>query len=176
MSRNESLRTTVCVRAVACDVQKQRTHPRGAWAWRVASLILLAFNARCDDAKAAERSEARTLLSQLTALSDEHSLRERSDALERLQRLPLRVPAHLKAREACRSAQLGLLEAETAQATARKTLSEASAQQQPGGTLSPNQAQAIAADIERSNRALAEAKARFPACEKATRELLTKAH
>jgi hypothetical protein len=176
MSRNESLRTYVGLRAVARHVQKLRLKLQPARLWRVASLILLALNLRCDDARAAERAEARKLLSQLTALSDEHSLRERSLALERLQALPLRVPANLRAREACRSAQLGLLEAETTQATARKSLSEASAKQQPGGTLSQEQARAISADIERSNRALADAKARFPACEKATRELLTRAH
>jgi hypothetical protein len=139
-------------------------------------LILVAFGSGCD-ARAAERSEARSLLKHLNAISDEHSLSERSAALERLRRLQLRVPAHARARDACQSAQLGLLEAETAQATARKSLAAASAKQQPGGgALSAQDAQVISADIERSNRALAQAKARFPACERATRELLTKAH
>jgi len=176
MSRNESLRTSVEIRPSACHVQKQRSKLHRALARYVASLILLGFGLGCDDARAAERSEARTLLAHLNALSDEHSLLGRSAALERLRKLPLRVAAHRVAREACRSAQLGLLEAETAQATARKALSEASPQQQPGGKLSQEQASAIGAEIERSNRALDEAKARFPGCERATRELLAKAH
>jgi hypothetical protein len=172
MSWNESLRTSAEVRWAASNVQKPQRH---SLVCAVASLILLAFGSSCD-ARAAERSEARDLLKHLNAISDERSLVERSAAIERLRHLPLRVPAHARARDACQSAQLGLLEAETAQANARKSLAAASTKQQPGGTLSAQDAQTISADIERSNRALAEAKNRFPACERATRELLTKAH
>jgi hypothetical protein len=175
MSCNESLRTSAEVRGATCNVQKQQEQRRIVAACAVATLILLAVGSGCD-ARAAERSEARELLKRLNAISDEHSLSQRSAAIERLRQLPLRVPAHTRARDACQSAQLGLLEAETAQATARKSLAAASAKQQPGGALSAQDTQLISADIERSNHALAQAKAGFPACERATRELLTEAH
>lgn len=127
------------------------------------------------DSEAQERSEARELLAKLSAVSDESSLRERHAALEALGKLRLSVPSHVAMRDACRAAHQGLLEAESAQISARKALAAASSDP-AGGKLSPAQANAIAADIEQSNRALAEAKGRFPTCERAIRELTTKAH
>jgi hypothetical protein len=138
----------------------------------VAALILLLGSA-CDS-RTAERAEARDLLAHLNAISDDHSLVERSAALAALQRMRLQVPEHVRARDACHAAHLGLLEAETLQTSARKAL--ASGAQQPGGSLSASDALAITNDIDRSNRALADAKASLPICERATRALLTKAH
>jgi hypothetical protein len=141
----------------------------------VFALILgLLVLAGCDS-QADARSEARLLLTQLNAVSDERSLLERATALDALTRLPLKVPAHVHARDACRDAHRALLDAETSQASARKALSEATAGQ-PGSALSQQSGQAIAAEIDRSNRGLAQAKLQFPACERAMRALVNEAH
>lgn len=99
---------------------------------------------------------------------------DRSAAIERLGKLPLRVEEHAQTREVCRTAHLGLLEAEAAQAEARKALSQAIARD--ATSLPTAQSASIAANIERSNRALAMAKLRFPECEKAMRKLVKEAH
>ena len=125
------------------------------------------------------RAEAESLMTSLNAVSDEGSFVERSAALERLNQLQLHFPAHAHARELCGAAHKGLLEAEIAQTEARRALSSASEASTDGPTkdaakaaLEPVQAESIAADIERSNRALATAKERFPECETAMRNLL----
>jgi uncharacterized protein YyaL (SSP411 family) len=121
------------------------------------------------------RHEARELITSLNAVSDEGSLSQRSAAIARLDRLSLHTPEHVQTRKVCREAHQGLLEAETAQAEARRTLAAASGVQ-PQAALEHAQADAIASDIERSNRALATAKLRFPECERAMRSLLKEAH
>jgi hypothetical protein len=132
------------------------------------SMLLSAALSGCDSRRE-ERAEARTLMTSLNAVSDEGSLVRRSAALERLGRLPLRVEAHVQTRDVCRTAHLALLEAEAAQAEARRALAA-------GRTLDPKESTEIAADLERSNRALSTAKQRFPQCEIAMRELLRTAH
>jgi hypothetical protein len=176
---NESLRTSFDVRVAAAAVQKPSSTCHTARGHCVASLILLgcalacAFG--CNDARETERAEARTLLAHLNALNDRHSLQQQKAALDTLQRLALHVASHVRARDACQRAHEGLLEAETAQASARLAWRAASAGPATNSAISPQTAQAIGADIARSNSALADAKARFPACERATRELLTRA-
>ena len=173
MSCNELFRTATDVRSQCALVQKPPRVMRGAC---VASLILLtAAAAGCSDPREAERSEARTLLTYLTALSDQHSLQEQHTALDRLHHLPLKLAQHQKARAVCEQAHRELLDAEAAQASAQKALKEAGKRDTPDAPLSAQQAQRISADIERSNRALSEARTRFPACEQATRQLLTRA-
>jgi hypothetical protein len=174
MSISESDATLHQVAGAPRFVQKysRRRAARVASAIRLCSLWALAG---CDT-QAQERAEARELLAQLTAASEESSLSERSAALAALGKLRLRTPALIAMRDACRAAHQGLLEAETAQASARKALAEAGANQGAGTRLSPSQADAIHVDIERSNRSLSEAKSRFPTCERAMRELTTKAH
>jgi hypothetical protein len=120
------------------------------------------------------RAEARELLRSLNDVSDRGSFQERTAALDRLTKMRLRVADHVQTREVCRSAHQGLLDAETAQAEARKALSDASARD--AGLLGSKQATTIAADIERSNKALATAKQRFPECERAMRKLIAEAH
>lgn len=127
----------------------------------------------CDRAADA-RSEARVLVTHLNAVSDQGTLGARNAAIERLSKLPLHVEEHAQTREVCRTAHLGLLEAEAAQAEARKALNEAIARD--SAALPTAQSASIAANIERSNRALATAKLRFPECEKAMRKLVTEAH
>jgi hypothetical protein len=172
MSCNESPRTFEEVRRVMQRVQKavlmRDTHALLA---HVAMLILLPVVA-CN-AQSEERAEARDLLQRLNAVDDQHSLAERSAALDSLQRLRLVSADHVRTRDACHAAHLGLLRAETLQATARQALAKGS---EPGGALSAHEATAITDDIAASNKALADAKARFPACESATRDLLNKAH
>jgi metal-responsive CopG/Arc/MetJ family transcriptional regulator len=126
------------------------------------------------DRHADARAEARVLLRSLNDVSDRGSFQERSAAIDRLTQLQLSAAEHAQTREVCRAAHVGLLEAETAQAEARKALSEASALD--AGVLAAKQASAVAADIERSNRALTTAKLRFPECERAMRKLIAEAH
>ena len=146
--------------------------------WRVARCAL---GAGCAAAIAAcsgqsdARAEARELMTSLNAVSDEGSLTQRSAAIARLDRLELRAPQHVQARKVCREAHQGLLEAESAQAEARRALAAASSDATQG-SLQHTQAEAIASGIERSNRALATAKQRFPECERLLKTLLKEAH
>jgi hypothetical protein len=145
----------------------------GSWLFPVViapvlSLLAPALSMGCDT-QGGTRAEARELMTSLNAVSDQGSMSDRSAAIERLDRLPLHVPAHLETRKVCRAAHLGLLEAESAQAEARRALAT-------GSALERAQAAVIAEDIARSNRALAIAKQRFPECENAMRQLLRTAH
>jgi hypothetical protein len=157
------------IRAATHAVQKQRAAHVG-WIGLVVCAVSLAACDRTGDA----RSEARVLVTHLNAVSDQGSLVERNAAIERLNKLRLQVEEHAQTREVCRTAHLGLLEAEAAQAEARKALNEAMARDSTA--LATAQSASIAANIERSNRALATAKLRFPECEKAMRKLVSEAH
>jgi hypothetical protein len=115
------------------------------------------------------RLEARALLDRLNKLKANGTLAERKQALDALEDFQLHDAEHVRVRELCRNAHLQLLEAEAAQAGARKALEEAARGQQPGGgTLAPERGQAIAAELDRSNAALVTAKREFPKCEEAT--------
>lgn len=149
----------------------QRLPLRAATRPRCAALLLLGMAelaAGCDR-RGSVKAEARALMTSLNAVSDQGSLTLRSAALDDLQRLELHEPTHVQTRNVCRAAHQGLLDAEVAQAEARRALAKV-------GTLEPSQAQVIAADIERSNKALSVAKQRFPECETAMRELIRVAH
>jgi hypothetical protein len=161
--------TPVGIRVVSEPVQKQRVVHVG-WI----ALVVCAVSSSACDRTADARSEARVLVTHLNAVSDQGSLRARNAAIERLDKLPLHIEEHAQTREVCRTAQLGLLEAEAAQAEARKALNEAMARD--ATALPTAQSASIAANIERSNRALATAKLRFPECEKAMRKLISEAH
>jgi len=122
------------------------------------------------------RAEAKLLLDKLHALSGEGTLTQRKAALDALRALPLHEAQYGHTRDLCHSAHLQLLEAEAAQLSARKALDEAVAAAQPGRAgLSPERGQAIAAELERSNAALAAAKKAFPECEQATLALTREA-
>ncbi|HEX4352960.1 MAG TPA: hypothetical protein VHZ95_08605 [Polyangiales bacterium] len=168
MSRNESARIRAELRGLIEFVQKLARRSAIASLTIACSASLFAC-----DSKVEERAEARDLLLHLNAVADDRSLTERSSALAELRRLRLHVPEHIRTRDTCHAAHLGLLEAETLQASARHGLAKGERQ---GGTLSQSDAQAINDDIARSNRALAEAKSQFPACEKATQSLVAKSH
>jgi hypothetical protein len=138
-------------------------------------LLILALLIAACDRQADARAEARSLLTALNAVSDERSLTERASAIAVLDRLPLHEPRHAHTRTVCRAAHQGLLDAEAAQATARRALAAAN-DGGPPQKLSDATAQAVARNIEASNRALGTAKAGFPQCERALRELLKEAH
>jgi hypothetical protein len=140
---------------------------------RVAALLALTCALACGE-RADARDEARALMTSLNAVSDEGSFTQRSAALSRLSQLELHFAPHVQTREVCSAAHKGLLEAEVAQAQARRALSEVS-QNGAAQPLAQNQAETIAADIERSNKALATAKDRFPECERAMRSLVREA-
>jgi hypothetical protein len=135
----------------------------------LALLLSAATGALGCNQRSDERAEARQLITSLNAISDEGSLAKRSAALHHLEDLPLHVESHVQTREVCRAAHQALLDAETAQAEARRALSEST-------TAGGRQTEVIAADIERSNRAIKTAKQRFPECEQAMRKLLRSAH
>jgi hypothetical protein len=137
-----------------------------------AALALLAVLSMGCDGEAETRAEARSLLEKLQSLSGEGTLSQRKAALDALKDLELRFPEHAKARDVCHAAHLQLLQAETAQLDARKALDEAARAQETGGApLSPERGRAIAADLQKSNDALAASKTAFPKCEKVTLEL-----
>lgn len=116
------------------------------------------------------------MLEKLNALNGEGTLVMRKQALDALNELPLREPVHARTRDVCRNAHLDLLNAESAQASARKSLDEATRRSQPGGEALPaERGQAIALELERSNQALSRAKQGFPECEEATQKLVLKA-
>lgn len=146
--------------------------PRTLWktTWACMGAV---WAASCGE-QANARDEANALVTSLSAVSDEGSFVDRSAALERLNQLSLHFTPHIQTREVCSAAHKGLLEAEIAQTEARRALaavSEGSTEANPP-KLEKVQADSIAADIERSNRALATAKERFPECERAMQGLL----
>jgi hypothetical protein len=151
-----------------------RTSFRGVQKASAGLLVALGIISAACNQKADARGEARELLRSLNDVSDRGSFQERSAAIDRLTNMPLRVADHVKTRAVCRVAHQGLLDAETAQAEARKALSEGSGRD--AGLLGMQQATAVAADIARSNKALATAKQRFPECERAMRKLIAEAH
>ena len=165
---------TVALKSIELRAQAAEQRQRlGISTPRVLLTLLLSAasalgNVGCSQ-RADERAEARKLITSLNAISDEGSLAKRSVALEQLEGLPLNAPSHVQTRDVCRAAHLALLEAETAQAEARRALSE-------NATSTGRQTEVIAADIERSNRAIKTAKQRFPECEQAMRKLLRTAH
>jgi hypothetical protein len=123
------------------------------------------------------RDEANALVTSLSAVSDEGTFVDRSAALERLNQLSLHFAPHIQTRDVCSAAHKDLLEAEIAQTEARRALASVSEASQANHAADPPklekvQAESIAADIERSNRALATAKQRFPECERAMQGLL----
>ena len=147
-----------------------------AWLWQMLTSACMGAAALGCGERANARDEANTLMTSIHAVSDEGSFVDRSAALERLDQLSLHFGPHIQTREVCSAAHKGLLEAEIAQAEARRALAsvEGTAPANPP-TLEKAQAESIAADIERSNRALATAKERFPECERAMRELVREA-
>ena len=134
--------------------------------WSV--VVIFTVLACACDREAESRAEAKTLLEKLHALSGDGTLTQRQAALDALSHLQLESPEHARARDVCHSAHSQLLQAETAQVAARKTLEEVTRTAQPGTTLSPERGAAIAAELERSNAALAAAKRGFPQCEQET--------
>lgn len=137
-------------------------------------MLIAALTPACHT-EADARAEARELLERLHKLAGDGTLTERKAALDALHALPLHDTEHGRARDVCHAAHLKLLEAETAQLAARKSLDEAAEGAKPGSGLSPERGQAIAAELERSNAALAAAKAGFPECEQATLALIREA-
>ena len=123
------------------------------------------------DREAESRAEAKRLIERLQALSDEGTLTQRQTALDALRAMELRQPEHARTRDVCAGAHQQLLAAEAAQTSARKTLDEATQAHASGKGLSPERGHAIAAELERSNEALAAAKNAFPQCEARTLQL-----
>jgi hypothetical protein len=166
MFRSALALTVPGVGSSSVTVQKSRV------AWLALSLSWILASG-CSE-RASARDEADALMTSLNAVSDEAGFVERTAALERLGQLQLHFAPHAQARDVCSAAHKGLLDAEIAQTEARRALSTA-AEGSAQPTLEPTAAQKIAADIERSNQALATAKQRFPECERAMRGLIQSA-
>lgn len=124
--------------------------------------------------RSAEREEARQLLALLLRLSDEHTLASRQRLLDDLARMPLRVPAHARARDDCQKAHAELLRGETEQASAKQAL-QSGQTGTPQGPLPAERAHHISELIARSNEALANSSKLFPVCESAMAKLVTEA-
>src|ERR1700712_3191198 len=91
---------------------------------RVCVLVVLGMGSACGCGERHDaRAEADALMTSLNAVSDDGSFVERSSALERLDQLQLHFPTHAQVRDLCGAAHKGLLEAEVAQAEARRALS-----------------------------------------------------
>lgn len=133
------------------------------------SALLLALLALGCNSGEESRTEARALLDRLNKLKADGTLTQRRQALDALGEFSVRTQEHVRVRDLCRNAHLQLLDAEAAQVGARKALDEAARAQQPGGaSITPERGQAIAAELDRSNAALAAARREFPKCEEAT--------
>jgi hypothetical protein len=141
----------------------------------VAALILLlsAVLPACGNEKA-PRGEARELFDRISSLDPNAPDASRRARLQDLERLQLRDPALARVRDVCLTAHGGMLEAEDAQAVAKRSLAAAE-QRNPGGGIPAVEAQRIADAIDRSNRALAAAQAALPRCEEQSRELALRA-
>ena len=88
--------------------------------------------------------------------------------------LALREPELARTRDVCVTAHRGLLDAETEQARARRSL-EAAERRHPDGPVPAGEAQQIADAIAASNRALEQAQQALPRCEAQSRELALRA-
>jgi len=176
MSTSGPLCTKTALRSSRTDVQKVSSSRNWQLVWLQLCVVPLVFAGLggCDR-EAASREEARALLEKLSALSAEGSLVGRKAALDVLQKMPLRDPAHARTRDVCHGAHLQLLEAEASQLSARKSLEEASPRALPGGALPAERSQAIALELAHSNDALTRAKQNFPVCEEATQKLVLQA-
>lgn len=175
MSISGPLCTKTALRSSRRDVQKASSRTWRLVLWHACVLpLVFAALAGCDR-QAESREEARALLEKLSTLSGEGSLVGRKAALDALQKMPLRDPAHARTRDVCHGAHSQLLEAEASQLSARQSLEEASPQAQPGGTLSAERSQAISLELAHSNDALTRAKQNFPVCEEATQKLVLQA-
>jgi len=118
-------------------------------------------------------SEARALLHQLKGLELDAPMAERQARIGRLKELALRADDLVAARDACVRAHQRLLEAEVAQAEAKRDL--ASARLGPGdGSRGPAMAHGLERSLQRSEDALSQARAAFPACRDLTRSLAKK--
>ena len=123
------------------------------------------------DREAETRAEAKQLLERLQALSGDGTLSQRQTTLDGLRTMELREPEHAHARDVCLGAHEQLLQAEAAQTAARKALDDATKAQAGGSGIPPERGRAIAADLQRSNDALAASKRAFPQCEELTLKL-----
>jgi hypothetical protein len=152
-----------------------RCHRRVPWLL-ILALATAATGLGACDRDAESRAEARALLDRLNKLSANGTLAQRKQAIDALGLVSVRVPAHAQALELCRSAHLQLLQAEAAQVSARKALEEATRNREPGGApITAERGQAIAAELQQSNAALAAAQREFPKCAKATLALTREA-
>lgn len=130
--------------------------------------LLLVCSSACNR-ESESRAEARGLLEKLNKLSANGTLTQRKQALDALDALDIREPQHVHARDVCRSAHGQLLQAETAQVSARKALEEATKDRAPGSPpISSERGLAIAAELKQSTAALTAAQLQFPNCEEAT--------
>lgn len=122
------------------------------------------------DTSGGERREARRFLEVYTKLVDAEGSEVRRSQLQALRELPLSQEATGKARDLCVRAHAALLDAEAEQEAAAKLFDQALSGA-GGAPLSPEKIAPVQAGIDRSERALKEARVHSGECEDAARSL-----
>ena len=141
-----------------------QTRARAAARFAYAALLALAFVGCADN----ERNEAQLLVDRLERIEEDSPLAVRQRELASVRRLGLSAEEVVRVRDACVRAHEALLTAEREQESARTALARATG---AGAELPPADATRIAAAIERSDRAIAQSRELFPACQQGKRSL-----
>ncbi len=130
------------------------------------AMLVLMFAAGCADNV---RNEAQLLVDRLERIEEDAPLAVRQRELASVRRLGLSAEEVVRVRDACVRAHDALLTAEREQESARAALERATG---AGAELPPADATRIAAAIERSDRAIAQSRELFPACQEGKRGLM----
>lgn len=134
-------------------------------------MIAAGFVIGCGDREATQK-EARSFMRAYEAVSHKAPVPKRRAALDALRGLILHRPEVKEARDRCVRAHEALLEGEAAQEQAAQALDRALAAAPAGGApLAPATRADIGAELERSEKSLADAKAKFADCEDSYRDL-----
>lgn len=115
-----------------------------------------------------ERNEAQLLVDRLERIEEDSPIAVRQRELASVRRLGLSAEEVVRVRDACVLAHDALLTAEAEQQSARTALERATG---AGAELPAADAERIAAAIERSDRAIAQSRELFPACQEGKRSL-----
>jgi len=151
-------------RSLSTRRPETHTRPRGAARFAYVVVSALAFAGCADN----ERNEAQLLIDRLERIEEDSPLAVRQRELASVRRLGLSAEEVLRVRDACVRAHDALLTAEREQESARTALERATS---AGAELPPAAATRIAAAIERSDRAIVQSRALFPACQEGKRSL-----
>ena len=117
------------------------------------------------------REEARAFLAVYESTDHRAPFEEREQKLRQLRALVVSNEEVRRTRDQCVQAHQTLIDAEKAHERAARSLDRAIAETGPGEPLAQGDTLSIKAEIERANRALADARERFSLCEDGARAL-----